>query len=67
MWLLYRWVAHVCHRTSVLNVNIDARARCQWSTTVNVRFHMATGIVIKQYAANLYFRPAIFGVKTFRL
>ena len=40
----YRWVARLRHRTSVLKVNIDARAHCQYSTTANVCFHMATGV-----------------------
>ena len=41
---IYRWVARLRHRTSVLKVNIDARAHCQYSTTANVCFHMATGV-----------------------
>ena len=58
---VYRWVARVRHITSVLNVNIDARAHCQYSTTANVCFHMATDVgKFNNYAA-------ISGVKTFRL
>ena len=49
---------YTLHRTSVLNVNIFARAHCQYSTTANVCFHMATDVGTMQ----LY-----LALKTFRL
>ena len=40
-----RWVARIRHNTSVLNVNMDARAYCQWSTTARAYlFGLATAV-----------------------